>query len=260
MRFLNTIIFLAWFVGCASTTHPPLSIAPSALVAPTQKLIEIDHQYFKIGYDPDLRLARYVIYQVTAEQLKSKKATRRNRFKADPYLVEKGISHVKPTEYAGSPYHRGHLAPAADFAWSQEASDLSFVMSNMAPQKRNLNSDAWLKLENQVRRWACGEGKLTVITGPILSDDMPQLQSGLKIPHRFFKIVIDETPPRKILSFIYNQQDRGDVLKQRITLINKIENDLPDIKWNKLIKMFTSLRRTPASVEEWNEAECKTSN
>ncbi len=256
MNFLRLAFTLFFFAGCANTNQVALQLASPTGITQPIKLIEIDHEYFRIGYYPDLRLAHYVIYQVTAEQLQTKKATRRNRFKADPYLVDKGIDYVKPNEYKGSPYHRGHLAPAADFGWSQEASDLSFVMSNMAPQTKNLNSDAWLRLETQVRKWGCGEGKITVITGPIFSDEMPQLASGLKIPQRFYKIVIDETPPRKLLSFVYGQDDRGNVLNQRLASIRDIESAVHTVRLNKLIAGLSGLKRMPASVEKWKEADC----
>lgn len=215
----------------------------------------IDHKYFKIAYDEEHRLAKYVVYQLTREQVSKKIAERQNKFKADPYLKSQNIPFVSPSEYNRSGYDRGHLAPSADFAWNQEANDLTFVMSNMAPQQPNLNRDAWKRLEEQVRKWACGEEKITVITGPVIKDGLTRLKSGLEVPEDFFKVIIDETPPVKIISFLYHQSDKGDVLSKRIIPINTLENST-GIAFNSefpFIEMAN--KRKPASIDEWKECE-----
>lgn len=58
--------------------------------------------------------------------------------------------------------------------------------------------------------------KITAITGPILKEGLPKLKNGLEIPQDFFKVIIDETPPMKLISFIYHQADKGDVLTKRM--------------------------------------------
>lgn len=220
-------------------------------------VVMIDHQYFKIAYNSKKRLAEYVTYQLTADHLKSKSAERNNKFIPDPYLVDKDIPYVVTAEYAKSGYDRGHLAPSADFAWNQEANNMTFVMSNMAPQTPGLNRDAWKRLEDQVRKWACGEEKITVITGPVLTNNLPTLKSGLEIPQEFFKIVIDETAPKKTIAFLYHQTDKGNVLSERVVPMNNIEKatgiafnqDFPELRNEKM--------RVPASLNEWKEADCR---
>lgn len=183
----------------------------------------IDHKYFVVYYDRKYRLARWVKYELTKEQAGAHSAKRRNKFRADPLLQNRGDIAVLPKEYRKTGYDQGHLAPSADFAYSQEANDETFVMSNMVPQKPKLNRVAWRMLEEKVRRWACGEEKITVITGPLLDKKMDTLPSGLPIPTEFFKIIHDETPPKKSIAFIYNQTDSKNVLKNRIVTLSAIE-------------------------------------
>lgn len=218
------------------------------------RLVELDHQYFKIGYDPDLRLALYVSYQLSAENLSGIKYKRKNKFRADPLLLKLGVPYVEAKEYSRSGYDRGHLAPAADFAWSEEASHRTFVMSNMAPQKPKLNRKAWKMLEDQVRRWACGEKKITVITGPILEESRKRLKSGLLIPESFYKVIIDETPPKKILSFIYHQDDATEVLKKRMVSWNHLQMKSQHL--SQFISAEIHSARRPASLKDWKEADC----
>lgn len=110
---------------------------------------------------------------------------------------------------------------------SQEAIESTFVMSNVIPQKTSINSGSWARLERQVRSWACGEEAITVITGPVLTDALPKLKSGVSIPNEFFKIIVDDTPPKKSISFIFEQSLKGRTLINRQTLKSKIEALLP---------------------------------
>lgn len=221
----------------------------------TEKII--DHKYFSIVYDTRLRIAKYVSYTLSAEDLQKNSGKRKDRFRADPYLTKNGLPAVKPNEYRNSGYDKGHLAPSADFAWSAEANDLTFVMSNMVPQKPGLNRDSWRRLEEKVRRWACGEKKVSVITGPVIVDGLPRLKSGLVVPHDFFKIIIDETPPRKVLTFIYNQNDQGDVIGRRIASLDKIRS-LTNLEFGEFFHSFDEKeKRAPAAVEKWKEADCR---
>lgn len=262
MIMKNKITFLILFpillLISTCATKPTVSMVstrPTQYLSSSQTII-LDHKYFKIAYDQEKRLARYVVYQLTAEHLSNKAADRKNKFKADPILKEKNIPYVLPGEYTRSNFDRGHLAPSADFAWSQEANDLTFVMSNMAPQSPNLNRDAWKRLEDQVRKWACGEKVVSVITGPILRAGLPRLKSGLEIPQEFFKIVIDETPPVKMISFIYHQSDRGDVLAQRVIPVSKIEESTGIALNHEFPQMKSHRVRLPASLNEWKEDDC----
>lgn len=212
---MKHICLLLLLAACASPGTAP--------VRHTHKLVTLDHEFFKVHYDPKLRLARYVEYTLKRDDLLVKKGKRKNRFRPDPQLVVAGLPYVTTKEYTRSGFHRGHLAPSADFAFSQEANDRTFYLSNIAPQTRLLNGGVWKKLEEQVRRWACGEKKVTVITGPIFSAGDSTLPSGLVVPQRFFKIIVDETPPRKTIAFIHHQRDPKTSMKYREFPVSEVE-------------------------------------
>ena len=243
---LMSLLFLV--SGCAT---PKL-----ASLKNKNEVVMIDHGYFKIAYNPDRRLAEYVTYQLAANQLKNKSAERSNKFIPDPFLVKRNIAYTVTSEYTNSGYDRGHLAPSADFAWNQEANNKTFVMSNMAPQTPGLNRDAWKRLEEQVRKWACGEELVTVITGPVLGENLPRLKSGLEVPQEFFKIIIDETIPKKALAFLYHQNDKGDVMKKRIIDLDKVES-VTGLAFSKSFPHLSQKNgRVPANLDEWKESDC----
>jgi endonuclease G len=238
---MNHFLLLLLVVSCATTKKTTSKIPPKS-----GTLVTLDHKWFKVHYDPKIRLARYVEYTLEKKNLLTKGGKRKDKFIADPMLEKSQLPYATPLEYKKTGFDRGHLAPARDFSFSQEANNETFVMSNMAPQTPNLNRGAWLKLEEQVRYWACGEEKLTVITGPIFVGNEPRLPSGLIIPQRFFKIVIDETPPRKTRAYIHHQKDPKTSMNYREFPVSEVERATG----------LTFHRQFPHSDGDWKSENC----
>jgi endonuclease G, mitochondrial len=239
-----------------STTSPvPVATKSVAQKSPF-KTVVLDHGDFQVVYDPAIRSARYVKYIGLQKHMLEKRAHRKNKFVADPLLKKIGLPYVLPREYSHSGYDQGHLAPAGDFSYSQVANDSTFVMSNMSPQKPKLNRQAWRLLEAQVRRWICGEERVVVITGPIFSDHPEALKDGLSIPVQYFKIVVDDTPPKKAIAFIYNQTDDRVDLKDRIVSIGEVEKKTKIDFSDQLPEEIRPRMRSPSSVSGWRESDC----
>jgi hypothetical protein len=59
-----------------------------------------------------------------------------------------GRYRVRPTDYAGAGFDRGHLCPSADRTSSAADNSATFLMSNMIPQAPNLNRNTWENLES----------------------------------------------------------------------------------------------------------------
>jgi endonuclease G len=188
-----------------------------------------------------------VEYRLKREHLTKKLGKRRDKFIPDPILVKSGMPFVTAAEYKRTGFDRGHLAPAADFSFSQAANDETFVFSNIAPQTKLLNRGAWLRLEQQVRRWACGEGEVTIITGPVITASDQHLPSGLMIPQSFFKIIIDETPPKKTIAYIHHQNDPKNSMKDREVDPAVVER----------LTGITFPRRFPPVGPGWKSEDCQ---
>ena len=86
---------------------------------------------YALGYSEKYEQPLWVSYKLTKNETQSKVAKRTNRFKSDPKVTTKSAS-LK--DYRKSGYDRGHLAPAGDMAWSKQAMNESFYLSNMSPQ------------------------------------------------------------------------------------------------------------------------------
>lgn len=239
----------------APAPTPKPKPTPTPAPTPPRRDVVLDHKFFRIVYDAEKRLAHYVVYELKADELRKPRVKRKDKFKPDPLLVRMKIPYVQPSEYLKSGYDRGHLAPSADFSWSQEANDSTFVMSNIVPQRPNLNRDAWRHLEDRVRKWACGEEHITVITGPVLVNTGVSLKSGLMVPERFFKVIVDETPPTKMVAFLFRQSDRGDIVKKRSMTVAELSR-IPGVRLPQSIMSRIGIR-APANVSEWKEKDCR---
>jgi endonuclease G len=231
----NLVLLTLLFVTACSTLDKKET--PAVFSVETTKIdkkpddIRLSHKYFTISYNKKHRLANWVKYSIKKEDLNGP-GIRPKKFKADPILVKMGVTPVLHDDYTNSGFARGHLAPAEDFSRSQEAIESTFIMSNVIPQKGSINSGSWAQLERQIRTWACGEESITVITGPVLTNDLSKIHTDISIPQEFFKIVIDETPPKKAIAFVYNQSKKNQsliknkiVLKTALTL-NHIQSEV----------------------------------
>ena len=160
---------------------------------------------------------------------------RTNDFRED-YKVKTGSASL--SDYKGSGYDRGHLAPAADFKWSSTAMSESFFMSNMSPQKPGFNRGIWKKLESNVRNWASDNGEIYVVTGPILTGSYSSIGSNqVSIPDYYYKVILDYKEPEiKGIGFILPHQKSSSSLQSFAVTIDEVErrsginfyHELPD--------------------------------
>ncbi len=101
------------------------------------------------------------------------------------------VYRSKLSDYRGSGYDRGHMAPAADFRYSAEAMSSSFLLSNMVPQYHNANAGVWSAIESFAREKAGSLGRVTVISGPIVSINGETIGNGVCVPTHTFKVIIE---------------------------------------------------------------------
>ena len=199
-------VFLAallLFCGCATRETPPPEL-PEQLVfgVPGPSDLQLDRKGFSLGYDGMTRQASWVCYILTASRLSGPRVRRAAKFQADPAVRYRP---VQPRDYTRTGYDRGHLAPAADMAYAAEPMMHSFYMTNISPQIPGCNRGIWKRLETHVREWAAREGKICIVTGPVFVSGDPSVSMGrigIPVPNAFYKVILDMTPPMKMIGFI----------------------------------------------------------
>jgi len=106
------------------------------------------NNHMAISYSRERGTANWVAWRVTKADLGA--LEREDAFRPDDRLP-KGWARVTPSDYTGSGFDRGHLAPNADRYGSREAADATFLMTNIVPQTPDLNRGPWQKLEAYIR-------------------------------------------------------------------------------------------------------------
>lgn len=93
---------------------------------------------------------------------------------------------------------------------------------------------------------------------PQIKEKSKTLPRGLIVPEKFFKIVIDDTVPRKAAAFIYSQNDDKEVkYSMREVPINQLDGDIFQIL-NKLGFNYTGAELSAqASLSIWKEDDCR---
>lgn len=226
---------------------------PAAKVRGNDALL--DHKYFKVSYNIPYRIPNWVSYELTAENLKIKKAKKQEKFRVDASIKNLGLQTVQPADYSRTGFLKGLLAPVEDFARSQKAHDSIYTMSNVAPMLENFKKTSWTTLERTVRGWACTEKKILVITGPIITKKLQRMKARIAVPEKFFKIILDETPPRKAIAFIYGQNDSKISPAARTVSVEKVET-LTGQKFLMDLSAADQAIKKSFNYKAWKESNC----
>lgn len=108
---------------------------------------------YTVSYNPKYRIPNWVAWILTKERLSHEVASRpgTEAFVPDPAIPGCPDRQYNYRKYR---YERGHICPAADNKWSEEAMKECFYMSNICPMSVKLNHDSWGDIEDQCRKWA----------------------------------------------------------------------------------------------------------
>ncbi|WP_338762050.1 DNA/RNA non-specific endonuclease [Bernardetia sp. ABR2-2B] len=195
----------------------------------------ITHSAMILTYAEEFEQARWVMHIITPD-IAQTSFGRSNDFREDEkvstgsakqedYFLVDTLENGK-LEYDGFGYDRGHLAPSADFRWSEKALSESFLYSNMSPQKAEFNREVWAHLEDALRAYVIKNNtSLYVVTLPILSQDVQKIERGVNkvaIPKRYAKIAIDLKNSRGIAFLLPNAASTS-LLTTFTTSIDEIE-------------------------------------
>lgn len=151
--------------------------------------IIVAHSGHTLSYNPVWLLPNWVAYELKAEELEGD-AERLGRFSPDPALEK--YPRAEHWHFTNSGWVRGHMIPAGDVKYSQEAMNDSFYTSNVCPMDQHFNNSIWKRLEETVRRLALQFGTVYVVTGPVMGQNVNGKvgESDVMIPDAFFKAIL----------------------------------------------------------------------
>ena len=217
-------------------------------VGPDDEIV-VSHTGYTLSYCEEYEVPYWVAYSLTKEEVSTQVATRDDNFREDP-SVPTGSATLQ--DYKKSGYDRGHMAPAADFRWSEDAMNDTFYLSNMCPQKHAFNAGIWSDLESAVRSIAYADEEIYVVTGPVLTDGPYETigENKVAVPKYYYKVILDYTDPViKAIGFILPAENSSEPLSYFAVTVDKVEEVTG-------IDFFPAL---PDDIEDVVEAECDAS-
>ncbi|RKP06778.1 DNA/RNA non-specific endonuclease [Thamnocephalis sphaerospora] len=155
------------------------------------------------SYNRQLRNPNWVAEHLTKEKLTKKNGTDRSHsvFQEDASLPPKFRARL--ADYFRSGFDRGHMAPAADAKFSQEAMNETFILTNISPQVgKGFNRNYWAYLENFCRQLTERYADVYVVSGPLY---LPRQEADGKwyvhyqmignppnvaVPTHFYKVIL----------------------------------------------------------------------
>jgi endonuclease G len=129
-------------------------------------------------------------------------------------------------DYYNSRFDRGHMCPAGDNKWSQQAMTESFLFTNVCPQNHGLNKYEWNDLEILCRDWAREYGAVDIVCGPIYEKGGEQKTIGRNkvwVPDAFFKVVLCRQGNPKAIGFIYRNIGQKQKMADAVYTVDQIE-------------------------------------
>lgn len=197
----------------APVRSPHLELGTPVDADPSDDELMLKPQY-ALSYNRLRRGPNWVSFRLDAGDLG---AVRRHRghFLADE-LLPAGFHRVQHDDYKDSGYERGHLVPSHDRTRTAEDNRATFLLTNVLPQRGDLNGGPWERLERHCHDLAAHEGRaLYQVAGGIFSAQPETIGGGVAVPEAFFKIAVvlrpgqgaaDVQPSTRVIAVIMPNQ------------------------------------------------------
>ena len=140
---------------------------------------------FDICYSCKYKHPLVVAYKLQGDLVKQTLKRKGMRFRPDYELPTKCRSYTKNYSHTG--FDRGHLAPNAAFDYNKAIQKETFLLSNIAPQKPQLNRRLWAKIEKFIRVQAIRYKNIEVVTG--VCGNNGYIKNKVGIPAYWYKII-----------------------------------------------------------------------
>ena len=142
---------------------------------------------FVMSYNNKTHTANWVSWQLNKSWIGA--ADRQDNFRPDDSLPDAWYK-VRPNDYTGSGYDRGHIAPSADRTRNEADNSSTFLMTNMMPQVPELNRGVWGDLEEYCRSLVQQGKELYIVAGPVGSQGAIGKKEKITVPAKTWKVIM----------------------------------------------------------------------
>ncbi len=204
---------------------------------------------YGLSYNKETRCPNWVAWNLTADHADGEWA------RSNDYREDYDVPSPRATneDYRGSSLSRGHMCPAGDCKWDANAMSETFLLSNICPQDRSLNSGLWNRIEMDCRKWAQRYGSVYIVCGPVLYNKEHETIGVNKVvvPEAFFKVILCLQGTPKAIGFVVKNNARTKKKDQYVNTVDEVERitgydffpALPDEIENEV--------ESHASIDDW---------
>ena len=155
---------------------------------PSDDWLVVKPQY-ALSYNAKRLGANWVSWELNASYFGGE-PRHKGKFIVDDSLPP-AFERVHHEDYSNSDYDRGHMVRSEERTRSRADNDATFLLTNILPQRHDLNAGPWLRLEEHCQSLAQNDGKEMFITaGPVFGPKPETIGRGVAVPEAFFKIVV----------------------------------------------------------------------
>jgi endonuclease G len=196
--------------------HLILGAPTAATTSPDNKndFLIVRRQY-ALSYNNEKGIPNWVGWQLNQSWLGD--VDRCGGFSPDP-LLPAGFNVVRPNDYTGSGFSRGHMTRSGDRSANVIDNCATFFMTNIVPQTQDNNGGPWLQLENLSKELAQEGKELYIVSGPLgeggtgLKGAMTRIKDKVTVPATVWKVVVILDKP--------GLRVRGVTAKTRVIAVN----------------------------------------
>lgn len=158
-------------------------------------------------------------------------------------------------DYRGSGWTRGHMCPAGDNKWSQQAMYESFALSNVCPQNANLNSGLWNSIEIDCRKWANKFDDIYIVCGPLYLRQEHEIigENAIIVPEAFFKVVLCLNGTPKAFGFIVRNTDGNSKRDLYYNSVDQVERITGYDFFSSLPDEIEDVVEANADINDWRK-------
>lgn len=216
-RSLSYLLVFVSLMSCAQ------SGSDINLPAPLHNCNEIilNKKAYTLSYNQKTRIPNWVAWHLTAEHADGEI----KRFGG--YWEDEEVTEPRATreDYKGSEWSHGHMCPAGDNKWDSIAMRETFLLTNICPQHRSLNSGLWNRIEQDCRKWAKKYGDVYIVCGPVLLNKEHETigENRVVVPEAFFKVILCLQCKPKAIGFIVRNNEGTKKKDQFVNTVDDVE-------------------------------------
>lgn len=184
----TAVILVLLLAGCTSTVTQSVHLKygnPSNANGSQNNYLIVKPEY-ALSYSCKAGIPNWVSWQLDRSWLG--RTERSDNFRPNPELPTDCYA-VRPSDYRGSGFDRGHLVPSGDRTRSRIDNESTFFMTNIIPQSPSNNREVWRELEEYSRELAYRGKELFVVAG---SDGIAKkiADSQVVVPKFTWKVIL----------------------------------------------------------------------